>query len=185
MPAMDLWWSWWLGQTLQPRSSCVTRDRHIRGAQWSWQIMIVILGRGVPVNKSRLLDPTLWHLTTYSTCTHTYTHKDACVSKVPNPGSLIFAHYNPPLFSHCCHQIYQLGPPIHYHNAISVCVCVWFCDCVWLCAVSWMRFCCVSVCIYCMFTRAGAVLYIGVCDIYLCVFSFACCYSGHAYSKWI
>lgn len=128
MPTMDLWWSWWLGQTSQPRSSCVTRDRHIRGAQWSWQIMIVILGKGVPVIKSRLLDPTLWHLTTYTrvhTQIHTHT-QDACVSRVPDPGSLIFAHYNPPLFSHCCHQIYQLLLPMHYHNGISVCFCVGF-----------------------------------------------------------
>ena len=72
MPTTDLWWSWWLGQTLEPRSSCVTRDRHIRGAQWSWQIMIVILGRGVPVIKSRLLDPTRWHLTIY---TRMHTHR--------------------------------------------------------------------------------------------------------------
>lgn len=80
----------WLGQAWRPRSSGVTRDGHIRGAQWSWHTMIVILGRRVPVIKSRLLDRTLWHLTTHI---HTRTH-----TKDSKPGSLIFAHYNPPLF---------------------------------------------------------------------------------------
>lgn len=104
------------------------------------------------------------------TCAHTVvssqTHENAFMSRVPNTGSLIFAHNNPPLFSHCCYQIHQLGLPIHYHNATNVC----FYGHIWLHLLLSERFCIVSLS---MFTLARTALYVSVCD-FACAFSFVC-----------